>query len=72
MVSVENKVNKLISEAKSSHYVTLLTTNNKSNPKKFWNIFNELIPKKNTPVSYNMKVNNVLVSDRLKSLMAIF
>ena len=43
----KNKVNHLISESKSVYYKTLLEKN-KNNPKAFWKIFKELIPKKTT------------------------
>ena len=56
----KNKVTKLISEAKSSYYTTVLSTC-KSDPKCFWKIFNELVPRKSSPVPTSLKINDDLV-----------
>ena len=56
----KNKVTKLISEAKSSSYTTVLSTC-KSHPECFWKIFNELIPRKTSPVPTSLKINDDLV-----------
>ena len=60
----KNKVNKLISKAKSSYYLTLLSSN-KSNPRTFWKLLNELVPKKSPAVTTVLKINNNSVTDPL-------
>ena len=65
----KNKVNHLISESKSVHYKTLLEKN-KNNPKAFWKIFHELIPKK-TRNSISLLSQDSIVTDP-KSITEIF
>ena len=60
----KNKVNKLISKAKSSYYLTLLSSN-KSDPRTFWKFLNELVPKKSPAVTTVLKINNNSVTDPL-------
>ena len=58
----KNKVTKLITDAKTSHYTALLSTC-KSDPKGFWKILNDLIPKKSSPAPPSVIIDDNAVSE---------
>ena len=66
---MENKVNHLRSESRLVYYKTLLEKN-KDNPRAFWKIFHESIPKKTTN-SINLLCQDSIVTD-LKSITETF
>ena len=60
MTILEKRVTKLIYDAKSFHYVAFLS-HYKSDPKVFWIIFNEIIPRNYSNAPSRLKINGISI-----------